>query len=161
MASLSTILGVDQNACNTCLTIHVIIGLLQNDVISVADILMNHRNLVFGYLNSSVMRDAPIVIPDLLFQMSLADKVCIIVIRKTPDGTFLIQDQKYGNSLRKRIYIVHGGVHFFLACPLFPTPKIPKFGYGSFTLPSRPDVPRPGSYESIDFGDPPEDFSDV
>ena len=73
MAALSRSLKVNPKSCNTCLTIHVIIGLLQNDVITVNDLLKYHRCILFNYLNSTVMRDADTAIPILLHSMNLAD----------------------------------------------------------------------------------------
>ena len=124
MAVISCSLKVNSNSCNTCLTLYIIIGLWQNDVIMVNDLLKHHKGILFNYFNSTEMRDADTLIPILLHTMQLADKVCIIMIRKTGDSSFLVQDKHYGNPMKKRLFIVHSGAHFFLGCPLFLPPKI-------------------------------------
>ena len=77
MAVLCRKLGIlyGSNVENTCLPLHVLTGLIDNDVIEIDDIVSKHYNFVKGLLNSRAMRDG-------LFQ-SLGDTLWPIFLRKT------------------------------------------------------------------------------
>ena len=63
----------------------------------------------------------------------------------------------FGSNGELKIYIVHCGNHFYLACPLFVTCKdIPSHVIVKPAV-VLPKPARPGSYESINFGPPPDD----
>ena len=63
-------------------------------------------------------------------------------------------EEAYGNADSLSILLVHSGNHFFLACPLFGSEK------AKVTIPTnrKPEIVRPGSYETLNFGPPPDDF---
>ena len=149
MAFLTNSMGItpDTGVCNTCLATHLPIRLLQNRIVSTRCLLENFSSVMFNYFHSDETRVAEVAVPDFLNTIQVKNKVCIRIISHRSGDDFILLPEKYGNpNCSTMVYIVHSINHFFLAKPITP---------------SRPDVPRPGSYESIDFGDPPVDFSDV
>ena len=159
MANVCKYLNIKPNARNTCLTLHFIIGCLQNNLISKEQLLQGHRAAIRAFLNSTKSREIKSVIPVLLFALNLSTKVCIVIIRKMPDASFQIMSKIYGNKDKLKLYIVHSGNHFFLACPPSNTCKTIA-NIRSPQIPIQtPTQARPGSYESLDFGPPPADDS--
>ena len=69
------------------------------------------------------MREVIDVIPDLLSMLDLSTKILLVIIRHTPGGVFQIMDEAYGDTNGLKMYLVHSGSHFFLACPLFGSEK--------------------------------------
>ena len=151
MSVITKLLNVKEDACNTCLTLHILIGLLQNKIISASKV-VEHGDFLYTFLSSKCVRDGDVTVPRLLSQMELVSEVNIVIIQKTVGDTFLIHEKDYGTGDQIKLYIVHSGNHFFLACPLFDPPI-----NQVVVLPPLPKVVQPGSYESVNFGPPPDD----
>ena len=134
------------------------IDLLQNKVISYCDLVQENHMFLYNYLSSECTRDAEKTVPKILDSLGIKKKVCIVIIQQTIEDTFLILEKQYGSNDQLKIFIVHSGNHFYLACPLFNSSKLipPKVKIKPLAVP--PKKIRPGSYESLDFGPPPDDF---
>jgi len=107
MASLAKALNVSQDASNTCLTLHILIGLLQNMVIPYSDVVLKHGRFLYSYLNSECARDAETTVPRILASLGLVKEVCIVIIQQTIEDTFLILEKKYGCIDQIKIFIAH------------------------------------------------------
>ena len=117
MAVLCRRLGIlyGSNVENTCLPLHVLTGLIDNDVIEIDDIVRRHYNFVKGLLNSRTMRDGYPTLAKMFNVMELQDKVCVRIIDRIEQDEFVLLDRYYGDRQKKTIYITHIPWHFFIA----------------------------------------------
>ena len=116
MAILCRKLGIlyGSNVQNTCLPLHVLIGLIDNGIITVDEIFSKHRALVHGLLNSRSMRYGYPTIAKMFRVMELKEKVCLRIIDKIEYNTFTLLDRFFGDIRKKKIYLAHVPWHFFL-----------------------------------------------
>ena len=104
----------DSNVQNTCLPLHVLIGLIDNNVLTVDEICSKHRALVYGLLNSRTMRDGYPTFAKMFRVMELEEKICLRIIDKIEHNTFTLLDRYFGDIRKKSIYLAHVPWHFFL-----------------------------------------------
>ena len=116
MVMLCQKLGIrsDSNVQNTCLPLHVLIGLIDNNVLTVDEICSKHRALVHGLLNSRTMRDGYPTVAKMFRIMELEEKICLRIIDKIEHNTFTLLDRYFGDIRKKSIYLAHVPWHFFL-----------------------------------------------
>lgn len=128
---------------------------------STDELLQNHEAVLREFLLSKIMRDDDIVINFALTKLNLSKKVCIRFIADYR-GKFCISSQTFGSPSGIPIFLVNVKKHFFLAKSNDPSSSAISPGIASSPIspPSPPPTPavtiRPYSYESIDFGDPPD-----
>ena len=117
MAFLCQKLGIlpGSNVQNTCLPLHVLIGIIDNDIMTVDQILSSHRSFVYGLLNSTYMRDGYPTLAKMFRVMQLDGKVCLRIIDKIEHNTFTLLDRYFGDIRKKNIYLAHVPWHFFLS----------------------------------------------
>ena len=117
MAILCQKLGIrsDSNVQNTCLPLHVLIGIIDNGIMTVDEICSRHRAFVRGVLNSRTMRDGYPTVAKMFRVMDLEDKICLRLIDRIEHNTFTLLDRFFGDIREKKIYLAHVPWHFFLA----------------------------------------------
>ena len=98
----------DRDSCD------VLIGLIDNGIITVDEIFSKHRALVYGLLNSRSIRDGYPTIDNMIKVMELKEKVCLMIIDKIEYNTFTLLDRFFGDIRKKKIYLAHVPWHFFL-----------------------------------------------
>ncbi len=81
MATFAKALKVNQNVANICLTLHIVIALLQNRIISQTELIGKHSIFLHKYLSSNCTRDAEVTVPHILNSLGLVQKVCIVIIQ--------------------------------------------------------------------------------
>ena len=116
MAYICSKLGITlmPNVRNTCLPLHVTIGLLEQKIISIDDVVIKFREFFITFFSSSFRRDGVPTIMSFVRKMKLADKVCIRIVNSIEVGHFTLMDRYFGKLTEKKIYIVHSYLHFFL-----------------------------------------------
>ena len=116
MAILCQKLGISHrsNVQNTCLPLHVLIGLIDDGIITLEEILDKHRVFLHGLLNSRSMRDGYPTLTRMFNVMDLHDKVCLRIIDKIEFDKFTLLDRFFGDIRKRKIYLVHIPWHFFL-----------------------------------------------
>ena len=102
------------NVRNTRLPLHVTIGLLEQKIISIDDVVIKFRYFLITFLSSAFMRDAIPTIMSFVKKMELADKVCMRIVNSIDVGNFALLDRYFGKVTEKKIYIAHSYLHFFL-----------------------------------------------
>ena len=119
MSTLCKRLYISRRARNTCLPLHLTIALVQNDVISLDTLVTHHGDSIKLFMESRDFRDADNFIPRFLRRLALESRVCVVIIRNLPDGSFQILDKTYGTASATKLFIVHSKYHFFIAEPMF------------------------------------------
>ena len=104
---------IRSNVCNTCLPLHVTIGLLEKIVLSIRDIVVTHGNFFRNFLSSSFMRDALPTINSFFRNLKLDNKVCVRIINAIEIDKFMVLKEYFGNTDTPTIHIVHSQVHYF------------------------------------------------
>ena len=119
MAILCRKLGIlyGSNAENTCLPRHVLISIIDNDVMEVDDIVSKHASFVKGLLSSRTMRNGYPTLDKMFRVMKLHNRICLRIIDRIEQDEFVLLDRYYSNIKKKTIYLVHIPWHFFLAKP--------------------------------------------
>ena len=103
------------NVRNTCLPLHVLIGMIDNDIINIDELAGKHRAFIHGLLSSRTMRDGYPTIKKMFRVLQLEKKVCLRIIDRIEHDTFTVLDRYFGDLRRKTIFIAHVPWHFFLA----------------------------------------------
>jgi len=103
------------NARNTCLPLHLTIGLLENGILSLDEIIGQHRKFFRSFLSTTHMRDGSPTITSFFGKLNLWKKAYVHVISAIDADKFVLRDKFYGSLTVYTIYIVHVGVRFFLA----------------------------------------------
>ena len=103
------------NVANTCLPLHVTIGLLETNVLSIKDIVVTHGNFFRNFLSSTFMRDALPTINSFFRNLKLSTKVCVRIINAIEVDKFILLTDYFGRTDAPTIHIVHSHVHFFYA----------------------------------------------
>ena len=96
---LGIVIGGD--ACTTCLPLHVFISLIENDIVSIGELIKKQGKFVKGLLNSQYIRDG---YPTL-----------VRIIDKIEHRTFTVLDRYFGTLGKKTAFIVRLPWHFFIA----------------------------------------------
>ena len=114
MAILCQKLGIrsDSNVQNTCLPLHVLIGIIDNGIMTVDEIFSRHRAFVRGLLNSRTMRDGYPTVAKMFRVMDLEDKICLRIIDRLEHNTFTLLDRFFGDIRKRKIYLAHVPWHF-------------------------------------------------
>ena len=102
-------------ACNTCLPLHVFISIIENDIVSIDDLVKKHGKFVKSLLNSQYMRDGNPTVSRIFSELNLNDKACLRFIDKIEYRSFTLIDRYFGTLGKKTLYIVHVPWHFFIA----------------------------------------------
>ena len=103
------------NVQNTCLPLHVLTAIIDNDVMDIDDIVSKYRVFVKGLLNSRTMRDGYPTLAKMFSTMHLHGKICLRIIDRIEQDEFVLLDRFYGDIMKKKIYIAHIPWHFFIA----------------------------------------------
>ena len=103
------------NVRNTCLPLHVLIGIIDNDIVNIDELFGKHRAFIRGLLNSRTMRDGYPTIAKMFRVLQLNEKVCLRIIDRIEYDTFTVLDRYFGDIRKKSIYIAHVPWHFFIA----------------------------------------------
>ena len=98
---------------NTCLPLHITIGLLEQKIISIDDVVTKFRGFFITFFSSNFMRDGRPTIMSFVRKLRLADKVCIRIVNSIEVGKFTLLDRYFGKLTEKKIYIAHSYLHFF------------------------------------------------
>ena len=106
---------IEGDACNTCLPLHVFISIIENDIVSIAELIEKHGMFVKGLLNSQYMRDGYPTLSRIFSELNLRDKACLRIIDKIEHRTFTVLDRYFGTLGKKTVFIVHVPWHFFMA----------------------------------------------
>ena len=116
MALLCQKLGISakSKAQNTCLPLHVIIGLIDNGIMDLEELYGEHRAFVKGLLSSRSMRDGYPTIAKMFTVLRLWGRVCVRIIDKIEHDKFTLLDKYFGDLKNKVIYLAHIPWHFFL-----------------------------------------------
>ena len=104
-----------RNVRNTCLPLHVLISLIDNDIIKVDQLFGKHRAFIYGLLSSRTMRDGYPTIAKMFRVLDLNDKLCLRIIDKIEQDAFVLLDRYFGDIRKKSIYIAHIPWHFFIS----------------------------------------------
>ena len=117
MAIVCQKLGIryGSNVRNTCLPLHVLIGIIDNGIMDIDELVDKHRPLISQLLNSRSMRDGYPTIAKMFDTLGINDKVCLRIIDKIDYDTFTLLDRYFGDITKKVIYITHVPWHFFIA----------------------------------------------
>ena len=116
MAHICNVLQVRKSARNTCLALHIFIGLLYNKIVSLKN-LLEHKIFVKNLLSSNFQREDTKTIRAIIRKYKLQDQVCIRRIICL-GGKFPLNNDPFGNIEKKTVYLVHRNSHFFLALQL-------------------------------------------
>ena len=106
---------ISGGACNTCLPLHVFISIIENDIVSIVDLVKKHGKFVKSLLNSQYMRDGNPTVSRIFSELNLNDKACLRFIDKIEYRSFTLIDRYFGTLGKKTLYIVHVPWHFFIA----------------------------------------------
>ena len=90
------------NVQNTCLPLHITIGLLELKIISVQDVVNKYGKFFRIFLGSSYMRKGVPTIMSFIKKLKLAEKICIRLINAIEVNNFTLLDRYFGNLLRKQ-----------------------------------------------------------
>ena len=117
MAIVCQKLGIryGSNVRNTCLPLHVLIGIIDNGIMEIDELVDKHRPLISQLLNSRSMRDGYPTIAKMFDTLGINDKVCLRIIDKIDYDTFTLLDRYFGDITKKVVYITHVAWHFFIA----------------------------------------------
>ena len=117
LAVLCRKLGIfyGSNVQNTCLPLHVLTAIIDNDVMDIDEIVSKHRVFVKGLLNSRTMRDGYPTLAKMFSTMDLEGKICLRIIDRIEQDEFVLLDRYYGDISKVKIYIAHIPWHFFIA----------------------------------------------
>merc|ERR1712001_452013 len=98
MAYICSKLGITlmPNVRNTCLPLHVTIGLLEQKIISVDDVVIKFREFFITFFSSSFMRDGRPTIMSFIRKLNLADRVRIRIVNSIGVGNFPLLDRYFG-----------------------------------------------------------------
>ena len=107
---LSEVSGI----CNTCLPLHVTIGLLEENILSINDVVNKYRKFFHCFFSTNFMRDGVPTFLSFIRNLNLADKVCIRVVNAIEVDNFVLLERYYGRLSCKKIFIAHSKIHFFL-----------------------------------------------
>ena len=102
------------NVRNTCLPLHVLIGLIDNNIVNFHDLFGKYRAFIHGLLGDRTMRDGYPTISKMFRILELNEKVCLRIIDKIEHDTFTVLDRYFGDIRKKTIYLAHVPWHFFL-----------------------------------------------
>ena len=102
-------------ARNTCLPLHITIGLLESRVLCIKEVVSVHGKFFKTFLSTTFVRDGLPTILSFFRNLKLTDKVCLRLINEIELGHFTLLEQHFGRLSAPTIYIVHSGLHFFLA----------------------------------------------
>ena len=117
MAVVCQKLGIafGSNVRNTCLPLHVLIGIIDNGIMGIDELIGKHRALLYSLLNSRYMRKGYPRIAKMFDTLKINDRVCLRIIDKIDHDTFTLLDRYFGDITKKVIYLAHIPWHFFLA----------------------------------------------
>ena len=117
MAVVCQKLGIafGSNVRNTCLPLHVLIGIIDNGIMGIDELIGKHRALLYSLLNSRSMRDGYPTIAKMFDTLKINDRVCLRIIDKIDHDTFTLLDRYFGDITKRVIYLAHIPWHFFLA----------------------------------------------
>ena len=113
MAFICRKLGISSNSCNTCLPLHIIIGLLFFKVISLREIVTKFSKFVKNMLSSQHMRELGPTINAFLTKFKIKEKVCFRTIVYISDK-FIPLKNYFGSFDKQHIYLIHRHNDFFL-----------------------------------------------
>ena len=101
---------------------HLLNGVILLDLITIDLLIQRHCVFLKSFLGSCVMRDFGVTVRIFLLKLGLKYKVRIHNIRYLADDvcgeSFTLMQKSYGRNTSVNIYIVHSGLHFFLADPV-------------------------------------------
>ena len=123
LAFICRSLSIGANARNTCLPLHVLIGLLHFNLTSLDDLLTVHKKFIKHLLSSSYMRTDVPTINAILNRFKLKDSVCfrrIIHLQHGSSKNFILLNEHCGNIKKQQIFLIHSQNHFFLGLKSYP-----------------------------------------
>ena len=113
MAWVCKQLNINTTARNTCLPLHILIGLLHKRILCPQDLTQTHKTFVKNMLSSKYPRTYSRTIKAFLKQFKISNKVCfrsIVFVQKN----FILLNEFDGSSISQPIFICHHTNHFFL-----------------------------------------------
>ena len=122
MAHICKVLQVNESARNTCLALHIFIGLLRKKIITPTTIIEKHKTFVKNLLSSNFIREDSRTVLAILKRFKLQTKICIRRIVYIGDKFMLLNDY-FGDFKGLKLYLVYRCSHFFLGVRRSPTRK--------------------------------------
>ena len=97
MAAICLHLGINTEARNTCLVLHIFIALLYHNIVTVSNLLKKHRTFVKNLLSATYMREDIPTLKAIFKRFNIKDKVCIRRIVHFSDKGFVLLNDYVGN----------------------------------------------------------------
>ena len=116
MAVVCQKLGITfgSNMRNTCLPLNVLIGIIDNGIIGIDELIDQFRAFLYSPLNNRSMRDGYPTIAKMFDTLEINDKVRLRIIDKIDYDTYTLLDRYFGDITKKVIYLAYIRWHFFL-----------------------------------------------
>ena len=109
-------LKISTSACNVCLPLHILVALLEADLISVTNIILHHAEFVKNLLSSRHPREDVPTIMAMLRRFNLKEQVCIRRVVFLPKkGDYILITGIIGNANGQNIFLIHRCNHFFFS----------------------------------------------
>ena len=141
---------------NCCLFVHLLVGLLEHELVTVDELLSDHSQILEKYLSSIITREDSKVVDDVLVSLGLQDKISVRFVAFAFDG-FLLSLQVFGNQSCPTLFIAHKSGHFFLAKSFLPSVSLER----KVAKISSPILKPKTGYCAEDFGPPRDHFDEL